>query len=128
MVDDSLAMVEQLYQRGRSLRVSGDYEFATTFLRRALQMDPSHARAHMELGLSLCFSGDFEESLRELEQAATLDAINPEICLHLAKTYTMLGMYTEGVSAFSRVLELTPNGGDHHEEAKKQLSYFDNIC
>jgi len=124
MADDTRMLIEQLFQRGKTLRINGEYQEAITVLTHIIQTDASHASAHMELGLAHCYAGDFDSSLRELELATCLDQTNPEICLHLAKTYTMLGMYDQGATTFRRVLEISVSGDGHYEEAKKQLSYF----
>lgn len=121
---DTQSLVAQLFAEGHSLRINGDYEQAISFLRRATDEEPNDPASHLELGLAYCFNGMFDESLREMELAAGLDAANAEIRLHLAKTYTMLGMYEQGITAFRQVLELAHSDDKNHAEALKQLSYF----
>ncbi|HEX2952223.1 MAG TPA: tetratricopeptide repeat protein [Armatimonadota bacterium] len=118
---------QQLFQQARTSRVNGDYDQAIALLQQAIEAMPNCAEAHMELGLAYCFSGLFDESIDELKHAASLDSINPEICLHLAKTYTMLGMYEEGAAAFRKVLTLSSVGDKCYDEASKQLSYFESM-
>jgi tetratricopeptide (TPR) repeat protein len=117
----------QLFQQGKVARVNGDYDQAVALFKRMLEEEPNCAEAHMELGLSYCFSGLFDESIQELELAAGLKPTDPEIRLHLAKTYTMLGMYPEGAAAFQAVIALSTAGDRFHEEACKQLSYFQGM-
>jgi len=126
-LSDTQLVITQLFQEGRGARINGDYDRAVALLQRAINENPNYAEAHMELGLALCFNGLFDESLRELELAAGLDRANPEIHLNLAKTYTMLGMYPEGAASFQAVLSLTPAGDKFHDEASKQLSYFQGM-
>lgn len=126
-MSDTQLVITQIFQQGRSARLSGDYEQAIALMQRALGEDPNYAEAHMELGLCYCFSGLFDESIQELELAAGLDQANAEIRLHLAKTYTMLGMYPEGAEAFKSVIALSTPGDKHHEEALKQLAYFQGM-
>ncbi|MHB9134648.1 MAG: tetratricopeptide repeat protein [Armatimonadota bacterium] len=118
--------VDELFQRGKILRINGLYDQAIPLLQQVIAADPTSAPAHMELGLAYCFTGLFDESIQELEAAAQLDAANLEIRLHLGKTYTMLGMFDEGASAFRDVLRLGSDGDQYHEEAKKQLAYFES--
>lgn len=83
---------------------------------------PGHARAHLGLGLVLCFVGRFEESLEELKRAVGCDPNWVDAHLNLAKTYAMLGMYDEAKTEFNCVLALHPG----HPEATKQLKYFED--
>ncbi len=91
--------------------------------RRSSSRRPDHARAHLGLGLVYCFVGRFEESLEELKRAVECDPHWVDGHLNLAKTYAMLGMYDEARVEFNQVLELHPG----HPEAKKQLSYFEDL-
>lgn len=123
-MSETQVSLAELFEQGRTCRINGDYDQAVALLERAIQENPNHAAAHMELGLAYCFTGLFDESIQELQTAVSLDKINPEIQLHLAKTYTMLGMYDEGAVAFRSVMALSSPGDKFYDEASKQLSYF----
>ena len=117
-------VADNFYQQGKSQRINGSYDEAIVNLLRAIDEDPNMELAHMELGLAYCFIGDFDASIRELELACGLAPHNPDICINLAKTYTMLGMFDEGKELFLSVCNLTTPGDSCYEEAKKQLAYF----
>jgi len=106
------------------LKNQGRYEEAAAQFEQVLACAPNHARAHLGLGLVHCFVGRFEESLEELKRAVECDPEWVDAHLNLAKTYAMLGMYDEARIEFNRVLELHPD----HPEAKKQLSYFEDLA
>jgi len=45
----------------------GDHERGVDLLRRALELDPSNAQAHVALGAALVRSGHFDEGIRSLQ-------------------------------------------------------------
>lgn len=117
------ARLEELCDRAMELKNQGQYEEALAQFQQVIAARPGHARAHLGLGLVLCFIGRFDESLEELKVAVTCDPNWVDAHLNLAKTYAMLGMYDEAKAGFNRVLELHPG----HADAKKQLSYFEDL-
>jgi tetratricopeptide (TPR) repeat protein len=117
------ALLEEQCDRAMELKNQGQYEEALAQFQEVIACQPSHARAHLGLGLVLCFVGRFDESLAELKTAVDCDPNWVDAHLNLAKTYAMLGMYDEARAGFNRVLELHPG----HVEATKQLSYFEDL-
>lgn len=115
--------LERRCNQAMELKNQGQYDEAAAQFEHILECQPDHARAHLGLGLVYCFVGRFEESLEELKRAVECDPDWVDGHLNLAKTYAMLGMYEEARVEFGRVLELHPG----HPEAKKQLTYFENL-
>jgi len=116
------ANIEQRCDRAVELKNQGQYDEALAEFQGVLADCPGHARAHLGLGLVLCFVGRFEESLEELKRAVECDPAWVDGHLNLAKTYAMLGMYDEAKTEFNQVLALHPG----HPEATKQLKYFED--
>ena len=114
--------IEQRCDRAIELKNQGQYDEAAAEFQQILAACPGHARAHLGLGLVLCFVGRFEESLEELKRAVECDPNWVDGHLNLAKTYAMLGMYDEAKIEFNSVLGLHPG----HPEATKQLKYFED--
>jgi len=114
---------EERCDQAVELKNQGRYEEAAAQFEQLLACQPNHARAHLGLGLVYCFVGRFEESLEELKRVVECDPEWVDAHLNLAKTYAMLGMYDDARAEFNRVLELHPG----HPEAKKQLSYFEDL-
>jgi len=116
--------LEQRCEQALELKNQGQYDEAAAEFQEILKSCPTHARAHLGLGLVFCFVGRFDESLEELKQAVACDPNWVDGHLNLAKTYAMLGMYDEAKVEFNRVLELHPG----HPEATKQLKYFEGMA
>jgi tetratricopeptide (TPR) repeat protein len=116
--------LEQRCDQALDLKNQGQYDEAAAEFQEILKKAPTHARAHLGLGLVYCFVGRFDESLEELKLAVECDPNWVDGHLNLAKTYAMLGMYDEAKVEFNRVLELHPG----HPEAIKQLKYFEGVA
>jgi tetratricopeptide (TPR) repeat protein len=115
--------LEERCEQAWELKNQGQYDDAMAQFRAVLEESPSHARAHLGLGLVYCFVGMFDESIDEMKLAADCAPTWVDAHLNLAKTYAMLGMYEEAKVEFNRVLELQPG----HPEAKKQLAFFETV-
>ncbi len=112
--------IDERCEQAWLLKNQGQYDEAMAQFRALVAEQPSHARAHLGLGLVYCFVGMFDESVDEMKLAVECDPNSVDGHLNLAKTYAMLGMYDEAKLEFGRVLELQPG----HAEAAKQLEYF----
>jgi tetratricopeptide (TPR) repeat protein len=51
----------------------GNYEAAADFFRKALAVDPRHARSLFHLGLSSYYTGDYFSAIKSFTQAINLD-------------------------------------------------------
>ncbi len=114
--------LDERCEQAWELKNLGQYEDARARFQEVLQDSPSHARAHLGLGLVYCFVGMFDESIDEMKLAVDCAPTWVDAHLNLAKTYAMLGLYDEAKVEFGRVLELQPG----HPEAKKQLAFFES--
>ena len=115
--------LEERCEQAWDLKNQGEYEDAMSQFRGILQDSPSHARAHLGLGLVYCFVGLFDESIEEMKLAVECAPTWVDAHLNLAKTYAMLGQYDDAKLEFARVLELQPG----HSEAKKQLAFIEAV-
>lgn len=113
--------LDERCEQAWELKNQGEYDDAMARFKALLEEAPSHARAHLGLGLVYCFVGLFDEAIDEMRCAVDCDPNSVEAHLNLAKTYAMLGRYDEAKAVFHRVLELHPD----HPEARKQLAFFE---
>ena len=113
----------------------GNADAAARELRRALQLDPRYANAHMMLGVILRRQGDHAGALAQFRKAAELAPDDPEAQFNLGKELKAEGDKTGAIAAFRRAIELKPDYEQAHynlgltlhaqgenAEAKKELS------
>lgn len=111
--------VQELYDRGFSLRCEGRYGEAKMVFQQVLASDPSHMQSHWQLALIQGFEGDFDGSLEALRQLSAANPRNVDVLNDLAMTYMMLGYQDEACAEFSKILAINPD----HENALRQSKY-----
>ncbi len=67
-----------LYDKGRALFEAGQVQAAVTTLNEAATLDPTHARAHYQLGLCYANTGDYGKAKAELKRFLELAPEDPE--------------------------------------------------
>ena len=63
----------------------GDYPGAIKYYKKALEINPNNARAHLGLGNAFVMTERFEEAKREFDAAAGIDRSKPDGLLHKAR-------------------------------------------
>jgi tetratricopeptide (TPR) repeat protein len=94
-----------LYRR----MIENDLAGSELALRRAIDINPNYAMAHLWLANTLSPQGRFREAFAELEQAEQIDPLHPAIITNIADYLFSMGRYDEGVTKLERVLELDPD-------------------
>lgn len=67
-----------LYDKGRALFEAGQVQAAVTTLNEAATLDPTHARAHYQLGLCYANTGEYGKAKTELKRFLELAPEDPE--------------------------------------------------
>ncbi|HJQ24180.1 MAG TPA: winged helix-turn-helix domain-containing protein [Blastocatellia bacterium] len=114
MAERALALDEQLAEAHASLaRVryfyEWDYAAAEREFRRALELNPGLADAHLWYGEYLALMGRFDEALAEMKQAAQLDPLTPFVVIHPGLPTFLAGRYDESIAYALKGLEIDPN-------------------
>jgi serine/threonine-protein kinase len=82
--------------------------------RRALELKPSYATAHMWYGIFLMSLGRFVESSAEMEEAEKLDPLSLIIATNIGENLYFARRYDESIDRLSKALEIEPNFGPAH--------------
>ena len=88
-----------------------DYEWedAEHGFRRALELNPNNALAHLDLGFSvLVLKGHFDEGLDEVRRAAALDPLSPYVNTEFGRALLWSGRYSEAVDQLRKAIALDP--------------------
>ena len=100
--------------RGYSMDAKSDGEElrqARSLLRRAVEIDPAFAEAHLRLGRVLAVGGDVGDAIRELliaERDATDDADRYYAALFLGGAEQTAGRFDDARAAYARAADLFP--------------------
>ena len=82
---------------------------AAVEFRRALQLNPRSAQAHLMLGVTLRRKGDLVGALSQFRKAVELDPKDPEAQTDLGVGLKAAGDLTGAIAAFRRAIELKPD-------------------
>jgi len=94
---------------GTEFRKAKDYVGAERQYRRALELNPKNARAHLNLGFVLDATGRPEEALKSYEEALRLDPSLPEAHFNYAGTMLAQGQIDTAIKEYRETLRLDPN-------------------
>jgi len=86
-----------------------DLAGADAELKRALQLDPNSAPAHLFSGLHPLFRGDLKEGLRLVLEAKKLDPVSPITSYVVTAAYLANDRIDDAVTEGQRTLQLDPN-------------------
>ncbi|HKQ04570.1 MAG TPA: tetratricopeptide repeat protein [Blastocatellia bacterium] len=114
MAERARALDEQLAEAHAALgRVYAyyhwDYAAAEREFKRALELNPGSADAHLWYGEYLALMGRFEESVAAMKRAAQLDPLTPFVVIHPGFPSYLAGRYDEAIAYAQKGLEIDPN-------------------
>ena len=88
-----------------------DHDFAgeEAELKRALEIDPNSATAHLFMSFLKCAQGDLDEGVKQIQEAEKLDPLSPIIIDSAVERYVAADRLDDAISAGKRVLQVDPN-------------------
>ena len=112
------------YHLGQAHQLLGEQRQSLDAFRRALEIDPGHVEARVQLAAVLIESGDPDGAIRELTDAARLDP-NDELYAMLARAYWDKAAWRESVEEAGRSIALNASNAQAHlwrADALRQLA------
>lgn len=87
------------------------FEAAIREFRRAIELNPYHEKARINLGIALIDRGKFDEAIADLQLATRLETKRyPSLpYLHMGRAYAEKGDYDRAVEAFNKATEADPS-------------------
>ncbi len=85
---------------------SWEFDAALRSVRRAIELDPDHAEAHLFLGFYLTYLGWPEEGRLEYARGVELDPANPRYLRHLGHPDYALRNFDKALAQYRKALEL----------------------
>lgn len=109
----SLALVRSLFDFDRP---GAEKEF-----KRALELKPSDADAHLVYGQHLAGMGRFDEAVAEVERAQKLDPVSPAVNAYIGLPLFLAHRYDQAIQRLQPIAEIYPNY--HHPHVFLGLAY-----
>jgi TolB-like protein/Tfp pilus assembly protein PilF len=78
-------------------------------LKRALEIDPNSAPAHLFMALLKTAQGDLAEGVKGIEKAERLDPLAPVICSFAVGIYLAADRIDNAIDAGNRIVQIDPN-------------------
>ena len=101
----------KLYEKSGELLRSRNYSEAVTYLKMAIEKDPSFAEAHLRLGTNYLSLGDFLNARGYLEKAVSLIPNDPKTIgaqLALSEIYYSEGSYEKCLNSLQMFKSFNP--------------------
>jgi tetratricopeptide (TPR) repeat protein len=105
--------VYDLYQRGRELLQSGDYEAAIVPLSRARNLEPGKASIRETLGRALFHARRYESAAAEFEAVASETPTDDYALFCLGRSMQLLGRHREACQPLALACSLRPEREDY---------------
>ena len=112
------------YHLGQAHQLLGDQRKSLDAYRRALEVDPGHVEARVQLAAVLIESGDPDAAIRELTDAARLDP-NDELYAMLARAYWDKAAWRQSIEVAGQSIALNASNAQAHlwrADALRQLA------
>jgi tetratricopeptide (TPR) repeat protein len=116
--DDPAPGAEEWYERGCDLEEAAPAEARSAY-RRALELDPVHPDAHVNLGRLLHEGGDAAAAAAHYRSALAARPDDATAEFNLGVALEDLGEHEEALGAYSRALALDPALADAHYNAAR---------
>jgi tetratricopeptide (TPR) repeat protein len=115
---DSGASADTWYERACDLEEAAPSEARAAY-RRALELDPGHPDAHLNLGRLLHEAGDAAAAAAHYQSALAARADDPTAEFNLGVALEDLGRLDEAIAAYARALAIDPALADAHYNAAR---------
>jgi serine/threonine-protein kinase len=99
------------------------WEDAERGFRRAIELNPNNALAHLQLGgRVLVVQGRFDEGLEEARRAVALDPLSPFVITEAGEAFMLAGRHEEAIAQFRSALALDPTRNKPYHSMARALS------
>ena len=86
------------------------WQEAERVFRRAIELNPNNALAHLELGTAvLVVQGRFDEGIEEVRRAVALDPLSPYANTEVGAAFVLAGRYAEAIDQLHKAITLDPS-------------------
>ena len=120
------------YERGVFIGNRGDDKLALDDFKKALEIDPSHAKSIKATGVVYKMSGQLELAIKQYEKGIALIDKNPNIAassyFKRAEVYILQGKFQDALLDYNKAIELFPKWSEcYNSRAFLQSTYLGDI-
>ncbi len=113
--EDRRRTVARVAERARALRAAGDTSRAVSSYRQAIEIDPTIAALHNNLGNALLDLGDHRAAAAAYRQALKIDSLQADAHSNLGMALREAGRSGDAIASCRRAVELAPGRPELHE-------------
>lgn len=99
---------EQWLTMGQAHYLAGDYEQAIFTYNRAIQLDPTYAKAYYNRGHAYYQLKEYERAIADYDRVVQLNPAYPVVYFNRGKVYESLGWYRQAIADYSSALQRFP--------------------
>jgi tetratricopeptide (TPR) repeat protein len=104
----------RMFDLALDLARKGQYKAAVIEWKKALELGPDDASAHMNLGVALAGSGKLDEAIAQYQKALELSPDNPESHLNFGIALAGKGDLNQAIAHYQKALEINPEYPEVH--------------
>lgn len=97
------------YNQGITRNSTKNYDEAVEFFKKAVAVEPTYAKGHVNLGVAYSMLGENDKALAAFQEAVRVDPTSVEAWENLGITYQAMREYTKAREAFAKMVELDPD-------------------
>ncbi len=108
-----LGSTDTFYQKSKQLYDSQHYQLSFAYLKKALEIDPTYAKAYFALGYLYGRFDMNDASVRMYEMSLHFDPTNAEVINNLGMRYYHAGNYDDALDLFQKAVALDNQNADY---------------
>ncbi len=107
--EESRSRAQGYFEEAQVTIQQNDWRESSILLKKAIELDPQHVSARVNLGWALAELQEWDEATRHLHEAIKLDDSNPEAHSNLAWVYAEKGQWPLAIQEGKKATNLNPN-------------------
>ena len=104
--NEGMSEAKELYNKGLSYFLAGEYEKAIPYFEKVIKKNPLYAEAYRNLGVAYGNRRRYQEAVEAFKEAIHLKPDDAKPTIIWGMTYNKLGRYQEAVDAFKEAIHL----------------------
>ena len=122
-IEKSQAEEQEWFNKAYQASLTGKYDEAIGYYKKAIDINPDFAAAHANLGVTYMNKGNLNEALVSLKKALDLDAQNAGTYYNLGLVQDKMGNLDEAIAAYEKSIAINSSFASAYQNLG--IAYFD---